>query len=51
MIDEFEFIEREPGMPITRRSALVTRPVVDGEEDLGFRMPLRVRRAKRDGEE
>ena len=48
LIDEFEFCEREPGLKIERKSAIVTRPVIVGEENLGLRMPLKVSLAKRD---
>lgn len=50
LIDTFAFAEREPGLPITRRSVLVSRSLVVGEEEaLGYAMPLRVSVAKRDG--
>ncbi|KAL8281069.1 hypothetical protein RQP46_006427 [Phenoliferia psychrophenolica] len=49
LVDEFEFAEREPGLAFTRRSAIVTRPLVVGEEkSIGYAMPLRVKLAKRD---
>ncbi|KAL8277134.1 hypothetical protein RQP46_010462 [Phenoliferia psychrophenolica] len=49
LVDQFEFAEREPGLQIRRRTAIVLRPLVVGEEEeLGFAMPLRVKVAKRD---
>ncbi|CAD6586001.1 MAG: hypothetical protein CYPHOPRED_003360 [Cyphobasidiales sp. Tagirdzhanova-0007] len=45
LIAAFEFLERdEGGTPLTMRSTIVTRPVVIGEENLGPRLPLRVRK-------
>ncbi|KAM0747058.1 putative cytochrome P450, partial [Meredithblackwellia eburnea MCA 4105] len=47
LLDSFAFAEREPGLAIRRRSALVTRPLVIGEEkELRHAMPLRVSIAK-----
>ncbi|GAA5968939.1 hypothetical protein JCM3765_002935 [Sporobolomyces pararoseus] len=51
LIDEFEFSLRDPPFEIERRSAIVMRPLVIGEETLGNRMPLRVSMAKRDEDE
>ena len=48
LLDEFAFEERDKDMPVERRSTIVTRPLIVGEEALGFRMPLRVTLAKRD---
>ena len=48
LVDQFTFEEREPGLAITRRSAIVTRPLIDGEHELGYAMPLRVKLAKRE---
>ncbi|KAK4051461.1 hypothetical protein OIV83_002945 [Microbotryomycetes sp. JL201] len=42
LIDDFEFAEREPGLQVERKSTIVTRPAIVGEENLGLRMPLRV---------
>ncbi|GAA5911789.1 cytochrome P450 [Sporobolomyces salmoneus] len=50
LIDTFEFALRSPSFEIERRSAIVMRPLLIGEEHLGNRMPLRVTLAKR-GEE
>ncbi|GAA5876297.1 hypothetical protein JCM16303_007090 [Sporobolomyces ruberrimus] len=50
LIDDFEFALRDPPFEIERRSAIVMRPLVIGEETLGNRMPLRVTLAKRDEE-
>ena len=48
LVDQFEFAEREPGLKIRRRTAIVVRPLVEGEEEeLGFAMPLRVKLAGR----
>lgn len=47
LINEFTFAEREPNMVIERRSAIVTRPLIIGEEALGNRMPLKVALAKK----
>lgn len=46
LVDDFTFEEREKDMGIERRSAIVMRPYVVGEEELGGRMPLRIRSAK-----
>ncbi|GAA5831678.1 hypothetical protein JCM3766R1_004976 [Sporobolomyces carnicolor] len=51
LIDDFEFALRDPPFEIERRSAIVMRPLVIGEEMLGNRMPLRITLAKRDDEE
>lgn len=46
LIDNFHFLERNAAGPtIERRTDVITRPVVFGEEALGSRLPLRVRRA------
>ncbi|KAK4057130.1 hypothetical protein OIO90_001625 [Microbotryomycetes sp. JL221] len=51
LIDSFEFAEREPGLQVERKSAIVTRPAIVGEENLGLRMPLKVSIAKREVED
>ncbi|GAA5932238.1 cytochrome P450 [Sporobolomyces koalae] len=51
LIDEFEFALRDPPFEIERRSAIVMRPLLVGEELLGNRMPLRISLAKRDQED
>lgn len=48
LIDDFSFSERSPDLAIERRSAIVMRPLVVGEESMGNRMPLRVCLARRD---
>lgn len=48
LIDTFEFDERSPDLPIERRATIVMRPLIVGEEELGFRMPLRVKLAARE---
>lgn len=48
LVDDFTFEEREKDMKIERRSAIVMRPYIVGEEELGGRMPLKVTFAKRD---
>ncbi|KAM0789153.1 hypothetical protein ACM66B_000004 [Microbotryomycetes sp. NB124-2] len=48
LIDEFEFAEREPGLQVERKSTIVTRPAIVGEENLGLRMPLKVSIARRE---
>ncbi|KAI5478309.1 cytochrome P450, family 46, subfamily A (cholesterol 24(S)-hydroxylase) [Pseudohyphozyma bogoriensis] len=50
LIDEFTFAERDltGGPEVDRRSQIVTKPYLVGEADLGARMPLRIRVAKRD---
>ncbi|GAA6043615.1 hypothetical protein JCM8097_008290 [Rhodosporidiobolus ruineniae] len=48
LIDDFAFSPREPGMKVEHRSQIVTRPLIVGEEELGTRMPIRVRRAERE---
>ncbi|GAA5872942.1 hypothetical protein JCM8547_003270 [Rhodosporidiobolus lusitaniae] len=48
LLDDFEFSLRNEDMEIRRRSQIVTRPLIVDEEELGVRMPLRIRRAKRD---
>ncbi|KAK4702381.1 hypothetical protein P7C70_g3843, partial [Phenoliferia sp. Uapishka_3] len=48
LVDSFEFDEREPGLAIERRSAIVSRSLVVGEEqELKYAMPLRVKLAQR----
>lgn len=47
IVDEFQFELREPDIKLERRSALVTRPYIIGEEDQGPRMPLRMSIAPR----
>lgn len=44
LLPSFEFLERDDHPTIERRSMIVTRGVIVGEEDLGARMPLRMRR-------
>ncbi|GAA6010303.1 hypothetical protein JCM11491_006257 [Sporobolomyces phaffii] len=51
LIDDFDFALRDPAFTIERRSAIVMRPLVVGEEELGNRMPLRIRFASRGGGE
>jgi hypothetical protein len=51
LIDEFTFSLRDPAFTIERRSAIVMRPLLVGEEELGNRMPLRIRLAKRGEDE
>ncbi|GAA6058942.1 hypothetical protein JCM10212_002894 [Sporobolomyces blumeae] len=48
LIDAFEILPRDPPFHVERRSDIVTRPLVVGEELLGYRMPLRIRLAKPD---
>ncbi|BGP16891.1 hypothetical protein JCM10213_007336 [Rhodosporidiobolus nylandii] len=48
VIDDFEFSLRNEDLKIERRSQIVTRPLIVGEETLGTRMPLRVRLARRE---
>ncbi|GAA6058936.1 hypothetical protein JCM10212_002888 [Sporobolomyces blumeae] len=48
LVDAFEFVTRDPPFDVQRRSAIVTRPLVVGEEHLGNRMPLRFRLAEPD---
>lgn len=48
LMDSFKFDERPGGMKIERRSAIVMRPFIVGEEELGGRMPLKVSLAERD---
>ncbi|GAA5837435.1 hypothetical protein JCM5353_007110 [Sporobolomyces roseus] len=51
LIDDFDFKLRDPPFEIERRSAIVMRPLLIGEETLGNRMPLRVTLAKREQQE
>ncbi|GAA5882286.1 hypothetical protein JCM1840_005437 [Sporobolomyces johnsonii] len=51
LIDSFAFALRDADMEVERRSQIVTRPLIVGEEKMGNRMPLRVSMAKRDEEE
>ncbi|GAA6004161.1 cytochrome P450 [Rhodotorula paludigena] len=48
LIDAFEFSPRDSETHVERRSVIVTRPLLVGEEDHGNKMPLRIRLAKRD---
>lgn len=48
LIDAFEFWPRDSETHVERRSVIVTRPLLVGEEDHGNKMPLRIRLAKRD---
>ncbi|GAA5971155.1 hypothetical protein JCM11641_004165 [Rhodosporidiobolus odoratus] len=48
LLDDFEFAPRNDDLKIRRRSQIVTRPLIVGEEELGCRMPLKVRLAKRE---
>lgn len=51
LLDDFTFAERSPALEVERRSAIVMRPFIVGEEEEGSRMPLRVSRAVRDDDE
>ncbi|GAA5844471.1 hypothetical protein JCM9279_006316 [Rhodotorula babjevae] len=51
LVDEFEFDLRDQETVVERRSVIVTRPILVGEEEHGNKMPLRIRVAKRDEEE
>ncbi|SGY30035.1 BQ5605_C002g01109 [Microbotryum silenes-dioicae] len=52
LLDHFEFLPRDSAQEmidkLSRRSLIVTRPLVIDEEHLGHRLPLRVRLADRD---
>ncbi|GAA5896422.1 hypothetical protein JCM6882_001009 [Rhodosporidiobolus microsporus] len=48
LIDAFDFSLRDGGFKIERRSQIVTRPLIIGEEESGPRMPLRVKLAQRE---
>ncbi|GAA5963121.1 hypothetical protein JCM21900_000213, partial [Sporobolomyces salmonicolor] len=47
LIDSFAFALRDADMGVERRSQIVTRPLIVGEETMGNRMPLRVWMAPR----
>ncbi|CEQ41993.1 SPOSA6832_03754 [Sporobolomyces salmonicolor] len=47
LIDAFAFALRDADMGVERRSQIVTRPLIVGEETMGNRMPLRVWMAPR----
>lgn len=51
LVDSFQFAERSPGLEVERRSAIVMRPYIIGEEEDGGKMPLRVSRAEEEEEE
>ncbi|GAA5890756.1 hypothetical protein JCM8208_004985 [Rhodotorula glutinis] len=51
LVDEFEFDLRDTETVVERRSVIVTRPILVGEEEHGNKMPLRIRVAKREDEE
>ena len=42
LVDTFQFDLRDPDFKVERRSAIVTRPLVIGEETDGNKLPLRV---------
>ena len=44
LIEQYEFAPRDAAMVINARANIVIRPVIDGEDDLGYRLPLRVTR-------
>ena len=46
LIEHYEFAPREQGMTVLSRTVLVSRPVIEGEEHLGCRLPLRVTRVE-----
>ncbi len=46
ILETFEFALPEPKPRIRRTPAVLMVPVVEGQEDLGFAMPLRVSLAK-----
>jgi len=50
LIDEFEFDLRDTETVVERRSVIVTRPVLVGEEAHGNKMPLKIRLAKQRGD-
>ncbi|GAA5826477.1 hypothetical protein JCM11251_002387 [Rhodosporidiobolus azoricus] len=49
LVDNFEFAPRDEDLQIERKSQIVTRPLIVGEENKGPCMPLRVRLAHREG--
>ncbi|BGP48900.1 hypothetical protein JCM10450v2_004779 [Rhodotorula kratochvilovae] len=51
LVDAFEFDLRDAETVVDRRSVIVTRPLLIGEEAHGNKMPLRIRVAKREEEE
>ncbi|GAA5976836.1 hypothetical protein JCM10908_005646 [Rhodotorula pacifica] len=51
LIDTFEFDKRDPDIQIIHRAQVITRPFVAGETELGTRMPLKIRLARRDEDE
>lgn len=46
LLETFEFMLPEPKPTIRRTPAVIMVPVVEGREDLGFAMPLRISLAK-----
>ena len=46
LLETFEFTLPEPKPTIRRTPAVIMVPVVEGREDLGFAMPLRISLAK-----
>ena len=46
LLETFEFTLPEPKPTIRRTPAVIMVPVVEGRDDLGFAMPLRVSLAK-----
>ncbi|ORY79262.1 putative cytochrome P450 [Leucosporidium creatinivorum] len=46
LLDSFSFAPRDATIKLGHRAGAITRPIVVGEEALGCRMPLRVRRVE-----
>lgn len=43
LLSTFNFLPRDADIQLEHRAGAITRPIVLGEEELGCRMPLRVR--------